>query len=188
MIPPTSTTPVTVDDVKAILGITSTDYDAFIGNNLYETAKYANDFTHNGLGKCFIPTNSQYTALAASSSPAIIMPWLVEQSVVVFSSDQAKIYTEDHDYEVDYKAGTLCYLDGSTYGTSTGGSAIVHYQFIYPTGGAKTAIAQLLRHSWGNDPSVVSESIGPLSRTYSNNDIPAPILKLLKPYRIAKFV
>lgn len=191
-LPATSTDPMTVTEVKNILNLTATTYDTYIANNIYEIATYANDYTNNGLAYDFTPTDTQYTSLTASSlatsSGALLMPWLVNGSVVVFSSDEAVVYSEDHDYEVDYKTGSLVYLADSTAGTSTGGYALVHFQFIYPQGGAKVAIAQLLRNSWGNDPAVVSESIGPLSRSYEYGDLPGPIKKMLNPYRKARFV
>jgi len=188
-LPPTSTTPMTVDEAKHFLNLSTltTTYDAYIQNNLFGMAKWADDYCNGGLRYDFEPTDTQYTALAASSvstsTSALIMPWLA--SVVVFSSDEAKVYTEDHDYEIDYENGSLVYLANSTYGTSTGGYALVHYQFIYPQGGAKAAVAQLIRYSMENDPSVASESIGPLSRTYTNanGDIPGPIKRMLNPYR-----
>lgn len=187
-LPATSTSPMTVDEVKEILNISTTTYDTVITNNLYSMAVFANDYTNNGLSYSFIPTMSQYTNLGASSSPTTLMPWLCDKSVVVFSSDEAKIYDEDHDYEINYEDGTLCYLNGSTYGTSTGGYALVHYQFIYPMGGAKIAIAQLLQNSWGTNPNVLSESIGPLSRTYAaGQGLPVAIMNLLRPYRKARF-
>lgn len=182
--------PMSVSEVKDILNITSTVYDAFIDANLYPMAVFANDWCNNGLAYDYEPTDTHYTTLAASSlsgtTAAVITPWLVHP-VVVFSSDNAKVYDEDHDYEVDYEKGSLVYLSGSTYGTSTGGYALVHYSVINPQGGAKLAIAQLLRMSWEAKPNVVSESIGPLSRTYAG-DMPSPIVKLLRPYRKAKFV
>ena len=194
MILPTSTTPMTVDQVKAILNISTatTTYDTFFSNNLYEMAVYADDYCNGGLRYDVEPTDTQYTSLTASSlatsSGATLMPWLANGSVVVFSSDKARVYTEDHDYEVDHEAGSLVYLSGSTYGTSTGGYALVHYQVIWPKGGAAVAIAQLLNQTLRNDPTVVSESIGPLSRTYASGDLPGPIKKMLNPYRKARFV
>jgi len=182
----------TMTEVKNILNLSATTYDTYITNNLYPMAVYANDYTNNGLSYDFTPTDTQYTSLAASSvstsTGALLMPWLVNGSVCVFSSDTAKVYTEDHDYEVDYENGSLVYLSDTTGGTSTGGYALVHYQFIYPTGGAKIAIAQLLRNSWSNDPAITSESIGPLSRSYEYGDIPGPIKRMLNPYRKARFV
>jgi hypothetical protein len=190
MLPPTSTTPMTVADCKAVLNITTTDYDNFFSANLWNMAQYVNEWTNNGLAYDYVPTLSHYTNLISSgnatSSSAVIMPWLVNGSVCVFSSNQSLIYTEDHDYEVDYENGSLVYLNGSTYGTSTGGYALVHYQFIYPTGGAKVAIANLLKQSADYDPMVLSESVGGLSRSYAG-DMPAGYAKLLKPYRKARF-
>lgn len=180
-----------VTETKDILNITSTIYDTFISNNLYPMAVYVNDYTHNGLAYDYVPTDTHYTTLTASSlsgsSAAVLTPWLINGSVVVFSSDNSVVYNEDHDYEINYKDGSLVYLSGSTYGTSTGGYALVHYSVINPTGGAKVAIAQLLQMIWETKPTVVSESIGPLSRTYSG-DMPSPIVKLLRPYRKALFV
>ena len=89
-LPATSTSPMTVDECKKILNIStgSTTYDTFITNNLYPMAVFVNDYTNNGLSYSFIPTNSQYTTLASSAAPGTLMPWLIEHSVVVFSSDE----------------------------------------------------------------------------------------------------
>jgi hypothetical protein len=175
-----------VTDVKSILNISSTVYDDFISNNLYPMAVYVNDWTHNGLAYDYDPTLTHYTTLSASSASgstaAVVQPWLIRDSVQVYSSTLSRHYNEDHDYEVNYEAGSLVYLAGSTNGSSTGGEALVYYSFINPTGGAKVAIAQLLRMTWEAKPNVISESVGPLSRSYSQ-DIPEPIRTLLKPYR-----
>jgi hypothetical protein len=182
--------PISVGDVKDILNITSTVYDTFIAANLYPMAVYVNDWCNNGLTYDYVPTDTHYTTLTASSlsgtTAAIISPWLTNP-VVVFSSDNSTLYDEDHDYEINYEDGSLVYLADSTGGTSTGGYALVHYSVINPVGGAKIAIAQLLRQQWEAKPNVISESVGPLSRTYSG-DMPSPIVKLLRPYRKAKFV
>jgi hypothetical protein len=186
----TTTTPMTVSECKDILNLSGTTYDNFFSANLYSVAKYVNDWSNNGLAYKWDPTLSGYTQLqtsnSATSSNATLMPWLVEGSVIVFSSAQAKRYTEDHDYELNYELGTLVYLNGSTYGTSTGGYALVHYEFIYPRGGAKTVIAKLLKQSYDYDPKITSESVGGLSRSYSG-DMPAEYVRLLKPYRKARF-
>lgn len=186
----TTTTPMTVDDCKNILNLSGTTFDNYFSANLYSMAQYVNDWCNNGLAYDWVPTLSQYTALvssgSATSSNGILMPWLINGSVCVFSSNQGKLYTEDHDYEVNYDLGTLVYLNGSTDGTSTGGYALVHYQFIYPQGGAKIVIAQLLKQSADYDPRILSESVGGLSRSYQG-DMPGGYAKLLKPYRKARF-
>jgi hypothetical protein len=182
--------PMSVSDVKDILNITSTVYDAFIAANLYPMAVYVNDYCNNGLAYDYEPTLTHFTTLTASSlsgtTAAVIQPWLTPP-VVVFSSGNSKLYDEDHDYEVNYEDGSLVYLADSTNGTSTGGYALVHYSVIYPQGGAKVAISQLLRQQWDSNPNVLSESVGPLSRTYSG-DLPRGIARLLRPYKKAKFV
>jgi hypothetical protein len=183
--------PMSVTEVKDILNITSTTYDTFISNNLYPMAVYVNDWTHNGLDYEYEPTLTNYTSLSASSNSgstaAVIQPWLVQGSVQVYSSTLSRLYDEDHDYEINYKDGSLVYLAASTNGTSTGGYGIVYYSCINPTGGAKVAIAQLLRMTWEAKPNVISESVGPLSRSYSQT-MPDPIVRLLKPYRLPLFV
>jgi hypothetical protein len=183
-----------VTEVKGILNITSTVYDDYISNNLYPMAVYVNDWTHNGIRYDYTPTDTYYTTLAASSNSgstaAVIQPWLIQDSVLVYSSDKSILYDEDHDYEINYEDGSLVYLAGSTNGSSTGGYALVHWSCINPQGGARVAIAQLLRNAWETKPNVVSESIGPLSRTYdvSDGEIPGTIKAMLKPYRLPLFV
>ena len=187
--------PMSVTEVKDILNITSTTYDTFIQNNLYPMAVYVNDWTHNGLAYDYVPTDTHYTTLAASSNSdsttAVIQPWLIEGSVLVYSSDKSELYDENHDYEINYEDGSLVYLAESTNGSSTGGYALVHWSCINPQGGSRIAIAQLLRNTWETKPNVVSESIGPLSRTYAagtDGQMPGPIKSLLKPYRLPLFV
>lgn len=182
--------PMSINDVKDILNITSTVYDSFITNNLYPMAVYVNDYCNNGLAYDYVPTDTHYTTLTASSlsgtTAAVISPWLINGSVVVFSSDNSTLYDEDHDYEINYEDGSLVYLAASTNGTSTGGYALVHYSVINPQGGAKVAISHLLRMAWESRPDVLSESVGPLSRTYAG-DLPKGIAKYLRPYRRARF-
>jgi hypothetical protein len=184
-----------VTEVKNILNITSTTYDDFISNNLYPMAVYVNDWTHNGLEYEYEPTLTHYTSLSASSASgstaAIVQPWLIRGSVEVYSSTLSFRYEEDHDYEINYETGSLVYLADSTNGTSTGGTAIIEWSCINPQGGARIAIAQLLRNSWEAKPNVVSESIGPLSRTYAagtDGQMPGPIKAMLMPYRLPLFV
>ena len=183
--------PMSVAEVKNILNITSTTYDTFIQNNLYPTAVFVNDWTHNGIAFDYTPTDTYYTTLAASSNSgstaAVVQPWLIDGSVLVYSSDKSILYDENHDYEINYEDGSLVYLAGSTNGSSTGGYALVHWSCINPQGGAKVAISQLLRMTWEAKPNVISESVGPLSRSYAQ-DMPDPIIRLLKPYRLPSFV
>lgn len=181
-------------DVKNVLGITSTTYDTQISALLYPSASFANEWCNGGLSRDLYHRDGVYVTLGTSTAAVTVtnstvsgstFQWLVGP-VIVYSSDEAKMYEEDRDYEIDYENGTIVPLAGSTYGTSTGGDVLVDFSYIDLTGarkGAQVAVAQMIWQDINSPVGVVSESAGPLSRSYSQDGLNPTVQRLLRPFR-----
>jgi hypothetical protein len=189
-------------DVKAILGITTTNNDTQIGALLYPSAAFADEYCNYGLSHYLYHRDDYLVLLGTSTAPAMItnvsgtstysstqtapFQWISCDTVKVLSTDEGKIYEEDRDYEVDYENGYIFPLAGSTYGTSTGGNVLVDFAFIDLSGNrkpAQRAISQIIWSDVNIKPGIASESVGPLSRTYTQNGIPPSVMGILKPFR-----
>ena len=187
-------------DVKAYLGITSTAQDTQIGALLYPSAAYADEYCNYGLSRYIFHRDDVAIALAASSvsssgymanfatSTLSSSPyqWISPDTVVVKSSDGSETYYEDRDYEVDYENGTICYLNGSTNGTSTGGSVLLDFAFVDLSGSrkaAQVAIAYVVQSGMNNPSGIASESVETISRTYTNSGMPMSAVSILKQFR-----
>lgn len=182
-------------DVKAILDITSTSNDAQIGALLYPSAAFADEYCNYGLSRYLYHRDDVPVTLATSTAAVYItnlnsttttFPWISRDTVVVWSTDEATRYEEDRDYEIDYEAGTIVPLAGSTNGTSSGGKVLIDFAFIDLSGNrkpAQVAIAQIIKADMSNPVGVASESAGPLSRTYTQNGIPPSVSNILKTFR-----
>lgn len=190
-------------DVKAILGITTTNNDAQIEALLYPAAAFADEYCNYGLSK-FLMHRDDYLVLlnATSTTPAFITnvsgtstytstetapyQWISKDTVRVWSTDESKLYDEDRDYEIDYESGYIYPLAASTYGTSTGGNVLIDFAFIDLSGNrksARVAISQIVKADMSAKPGVASESAGPLSRSYLMSGIPTIAASILKVFR-----
>jgi hypothetical protein len=185
-------------DVKAILGITTTNGDAQIGDLLYPSAAFADVYCNYGLSRFIQHRDGVYVTLgtstalkyisnlAASTAATAPYQWISPDTVLVVSSNGSETYEEDRDYEIDYEAGTICSLGGSTNGTSTGGDVLIDFAYIDLSGSrraAQKAIAQIIWTDVNVKPGIASESAGPLSRSYTQNGIPPSAMMTLKPFR-----
>lgn len=189
-------------DVKAILGITTTNNDTQIEALLYPSAAFADEYCNYGLSRFVMHRDDYLVELATSTSPATIsnvsgtstytsteiaqFMWISRDTVKVWSTDESKLYDEDRDYEIDYENGWIYPLEASTYGTSTGGNVLIDFAFIDLSGNrkpAQIAISHIIDSDVNNPRGVASESAGPLSRSYTQNGIPATASKTLKPFR-----
>ena len=187
-------------DVKAILGITSTAQDTQIGALLYPSAAYADEYCNYGLSRYIFHRDDVAIALAASSvtssgymanfatSTLTSAPyqWISPDTVVVKSSDGATLYYENRDYEVDYENGTICYLAGSTNGTSAGASVLVDFAFIDLSGSrkaAQVAISHIVSADMTNPSGIASESVESISRSYTQSGMPMSAVSILKAFR-----
>lgn len=190
-------------DVKTLLGITSTNNDSQIAALLYPSATFADEYCNFGLSHYLYHRDDYLVDLAATSTtPRCITNvtgsstytstqtgpfcWISKDTVKVWSTDEAKLYEEDRDYEVDYENGTIVPLAASTYGTSTGGNVLIDFAFIDLSGSRKAAqkaIAQIVWTDINIKPGIASESVGPLSRSYTQSGIPVSAMALLKPFR-----
>ena len=187
-------------DVKAILGITSTAQDTQISALLYPSAAYADEYCNYGLSRYIFHRDDVAIALAASSvtssgymanfatSTLSTAPyqWISPDTVVVKSSDGATLYYENRDYEVDYENGYICYLSGSTNGTSAGASVLVDFAFIDLSGSrkaAQVAISSIISADMNNPHGVASESVETISRSYTQSGMPMSAVSILKAFR-----
>jgi hypothetical protein len=189
-------------DVKAILGITTTNNDAQIGALLYPSAAFADEYCNYGLSK-FLMHRDDYLVLLASSTVATLITnvsgtstytstqtapfqWIAPDTVRVWSTDEGTQYEEDRDFEIDYENGHIYPLAGSTNGTSTGGNVLIDFAFIDLTGSrkaAQVAVSHLIGADIRGKPGIASESAGPLSRSYVLDGIPPSVSRMLKPFR-----
>ena len=189
-------------DVKAILGITTTNNDTQIEALLYPSAAFADTYCNYGLSKFLTRRDDYLVLLASSTAPTTITNvsgtstytstqtapfcWISHDTVRVRSTDEAKLYDEDRDYEIDYENGWIYPLAASTYGTSTGGNTLIDFAYIDLSGNRKAAqkaIADIVSADMNSPKGVASESAGPLSRSYTQDGIPATATRILKPFR-----
>jgi hypothetical protein len=185
-------------DVKAIMGITTTNNDTQISALLYPSASFADEYCNYGLSRFIYHRDDVTIALAVSSSPSYItnlssttstsapFQWISRDTVVVWSSDASKRYEEDRDYEIDYEAGTIVPLEDSTNGTSTGANVLIDFAYVDLSGSRKAAQVAVAQLVWGTvniKPGIASESAGPLSRSYIQDGIPPQVSRILKPFR-----
>ena len=189
-------------DVKSLLGITSTNNDSQIAALLYPSATFADEYCNYGLSH-YLYHRDDYLVLLASSTAATFITnvsgtstysstqtapyqWISRDTVRVMSTDEATIYEEDRDYEVDYENGYIYPLEASTNGTSTGGNVLIDFAFIDLSGNrrpAQAGISQII-NAWINNPvGVASESVGPLSRSYVQVGVPPSAAGILKRFR-----
>jgi hypothetical protein len=189
-------------DVKAILGITTTNNDVQIGALLYPSAAFADEYCNYGLSK-FLMHRDDYLVLLASSTVAALITnvsgtstytstqiapfqWIAPDTVRVWSTDEGAQYEENRDFEIDYENGHIYPLAGSTNGTSTGGNVLIDFAFIDLAGNRKAAQVSVsnLINGWINNPvGVASESVGPLSRSYVQDGIPPLVSGMLRQFR-----
>jgi len=194
-------------DVKTLLGITSTANDTQIAALLYPSAAFADEYCNFGLSHYLYHRDGYLVDLAATSTtPRCITNvtgsstytstqtgpfcWISKDTVKVWSTDEAKLYEEDRDYEVDYENGWIYPLAASTYGTSTGGNVLIDFAYIDLSGNRKAAqkaIAQVIWADVNIKPGIASESVGPLSRSYTQSGIPPIAASILKQFRRPKY-
>ncbi|MFA5212840.1 MAG: hypothetical protein WC406_05885 [Methanoregula sp.] len=190
-------------DVKVILGITTTNNDTQIAALLYPSAAFADEYCNYGLSHYLYHRDDYLVDLrATSTAPAMITnvtgsstytttqtapyQWLSRDTVKVWSTDDAKLYEEDRDYEIDYENGYIYPLAASTYGTSTGGNVLIDFAYIDLAGNRKPAQIAISQIVWADiniKPGIASESAGPLSRSYTQDGIPSQATRILKPFR-----
>jgi hypothetical protein len=190
-------------DVKALLGITTTNNDTQIAALLYPSAAFADEYCNYGLSKYLFHRDDYLAELAATSTTAKFITnvsgtstytstqaapyqWISPDTVKIWSTAEDKLYVEDRDYEIDYENGYIYPLAASTYGTSTGGNVLIDFAFIDLSGSRKSAqkaISQLVWTDINIKPGVASESAGPLSRSYVQNGIPPSVSNILKTFR-----
>jgi hypothetical protein len=189
-------------DVKALLGITTTNNDTEIGALLYPSAAFADEYCNYGLSRYVFHRDDYLVLLASSTTPTMItnvsgtstfsstqtppFSWVSRDTVIAQSTDSGKQYVENRDYEVDYENGFIYPLAASTYGTSTGGNILLDFAFVDLSGSRKAAQIAIAQLVWGTvniKPGIASESAGPLSRSYTQDGIPPQVSRILKPFR-----
>lgn len=199
---------ITSTEVADILGMTTADSKyPQVSALLPYIEVQINDYCGGGFSRQVKEESVTFTLSGTSGVQQLDHYPIVKGTVYVTSTDRGTYYYGDtqfgnvpvpeyyipstyvRDYECEYSTGGI-YLPSSDSQIGSTESAYVTYAFVDIVDGGKVAVAKLIDQQINTAGGVISESIGPLSRSYAsgNMGMDAGVKSLLAPYRRIRVV
>ncbi len=196
----------TVAEVKDILEITSTAHDTAIAALLPLVTIGINEYCGGAFSHQVKEEFVTFSTISSTGHITLTHNPVIRNSVVVTSTDRGTVYKGDafltdlpsvtyaipstyvEDYKLDYEGGRIWIPTTDSQIDSTG-AVWVTYSYVDLYGSGKVAAARVCQQHYTAPSGIASESVGSLSRSYTNTMGYDPFVKdMLSAYRRPRMV
>lgn len=167
--------------------------------------KTINDYCNGGFARQVKEEEETVTATSSTGVNQLAKYPVIRGTVYVTSTDRGTYYYGDtqfgdlgvpeyyipstyvRDYEVDYSTGGF-FVPSSNSQIGSTDTVYVTYAYVDIRDGGKLACAKMAEQAINQGGGIASESVGALSRSYTNGTMDPFVRSLLAPYRRPKVV